>query len=182
MPNVREIALTIREIDSVSSPHFDRPLTHDTTHAVIEAAQRKAVMEAMPFVVDAFASVGAYPTEAQLIDAVSHASDLPVWNVHRALSHFEIVSPPKGPLSAKQKRNVGDKRQDKVVKWLSKQTKYMTVLEIAKGTKLTPHQVRTVVSWEPNPFCRIAITTKQLTSNSGRYAYQLKGFKKKQSA
>ncbi len=176
MPNV------LAAHNQFSYPQFDTapyasPLHDDTSPASIAADQCDALSVELPIVLAAWRSIRRYPTTAQLIDCLSHATDLPRWTVERRLVELEIIAKPKPPQPRAAASKAGDERFKVVVAWLKKHGRFATSREIADGTGLTRKQVRSIVDWERKQFRRDS--TGSISARSHNFVYQVKDFKPK---
>lgn len=168
----RDSYLDMRESDAVHGPALDAPDDPDTSPAGILAAHRAVVAAEHPLVLAAWLELGCVPDAAQLADSLSHATDLPPWNVRRALEFLSLGAPVRARRRG-EKAAEGSRLARKLVNWLQKQTTYMTLGEIAAGARMTPTEVRKVAEWVPSPLVRVPWRkgTRRV------YAYQLRGFK-----
>lgn len=148
----------------------------DTLPAVIVASQCAAVAESAPSIIKTWRARRLYPTPAQLALCVSNDIDLPPWNCLRCLAALELVPPLTKALTDQQKRKTGTARYDKVVAFIRKSDRFVTLAEIVVGTKLTREHVRSILRWEPSPFKRIAVVKNG--PRGGIYAYQMRSFGK----
>lgn len=182
MPSMRDIALDLDEIDRVLSPAAAVPHDSATAPESIWAAQCEAVHLEYACVLAAWRANGAFPDRGQLIDAVSHAADLPTWNVARALAELGLAAAPAPLATTAEKSALGAERLNKVVAYLRGISDFATVAEIVKGTGLSPYHVRQVIDWEPSPLKRIPAPLNKRHPSKRIYAYQLRGFETKKQA
>jgi hypothetical protein len=153
-----------------SSPSL-MTLTPCTSPDAVRESQIAAVQLEVSSVRSAWRSFGVAPTPAQLIDSLSHACDLPKWNVERHLGALGEGATPEAPDARVRAKREGDAHHAAVVAFLAKHPDYATVVEISSGTGLTVKQVRSVVCWERHEFAKKAVCRR---SNKRQFAYQIK--------
>lgn len=171
----RAVATACRAIDVSLIAPAPGALRRETEPGAIAADQEEAVFGEIPSVRRAWLRFDCEPTDAQLIDCLSHATDLPRWSVHRHLAALGVIPPPRDAASPAEKNRVGDRRVKAVVGWLATQSDYAGVDAIARGAKLTRAQVKSVLQWEAGRFCRVRRARKR--GNELRMAYQIYGFR-----
>ncbi len=173
MPDAARNLFTYPQFDAAP---YSTPLHADTSPAAIASDQRDALSAELPLVLAAWRSVRRYPTVPQLIDCLSHATDLPRWTVERRLVELGVIAKPKPVQTRAVASKAGDERFKIVVAWLKKHKRYATSREIADGTGLSRKQVRSIVGWERKQFRRDS--TGSISAKTHNFVYQLKDFEK----
>lgn len=144
----------------------------ETSPDAIAADQQLVVHNELPSVRMAWKRFGAEPTRAQLIDSLSHATDLTRWTVERRLAELGHLTDPAAP-HTKVKRRTDDERQAVVVAFLKEQKDYVTVEKIAVETELPPRVVRNIVCWDRGKlFIRRALS--KVSHNGQCFEYKLR--------
>lgn len=144
-----------------------QPQHPDSSPESVAAAQLEAVHLELPSVLRAWTARRLYPTDDQLIDCLSHATDLPIWNVRRKLEELGTINP------VSERRPPDEAERTKIISdyLATRGDEFTTLPKIAQETKLKALAVRSVIVWNTKLFERTVI---HYNHKAHRYAYRLK--------